>query len=93
MLLHSMSKERLKIGYLLDVHDLLRNSAIKHSALDQVGSNFDTIHMVSADVASRIHQLAEVDEAVFDSNETNKVRPGRHREEICQWSGWVTLVE
>jgi hypothetical protein len=64
--------------YLLDVHDFLRNSAVKHRTLDHVDSNLNAIDTVTTNIASGVNQLAKVYLAVLDSDETNKVRPGRH---------------
>jgi hypothetical protein len=63
------------------VHNLVGNAAIEDCPLNHLHSDLHSINSVAPNISGCIDQLAEVNLAVLDSNETNKVSPGYHFEQ------------
>lgn len=58
------------------MHHLLCYPAVEYGPLNQVHSDVDAIESVQADITVSVYQLAEMNLAVFDGDETNEVSPG-----------------
>lgn len=58
------------------MHHLLCYPAVEHSPLNQAYSDVDATESVQADITVGVYQLAEMNLAVFDGDETNEVSPG-----------------
>lgn len=60
------------------MQDLVGNTAVKDSTLNYLDSDLYSIGAIASHITGCIDQLTEMNLAVLDSDETNKVRPGRH---------------
>jgi hypothetical protein len=60
------------------MQNLLGNFSIKDRTLDNLDRDLHPIDAIESHIPGCIDQLAEMNLAVLDSDETNKVCPGRH---------------
>lgn len=59
---------------------MLRNLAIEDGPIDEVCLDLNAIYAILPDISLRIHELPEVDLAVFNGDETNQMGPVGHDE-------------